>query len=163
MTNPTLLCDGCGQVASAEHVARRLRRLAWMTRYRPVHVGTVLLGAYSPDAESDFLYAESGSITGEAARVLAAVGITPHGKAKEAVLSEFQRGGFLLGYVMECPLEAESRNDSAVTGDAVEGADAGVSGSASDGRFSRSGLLRFRANWIRFSLDSRRRSLAALW
>jgi hypothetical protein len=86
-----------------------------MTRYRPVHVGTVLLGAYSPDAESDFLYAESGSITGEAARVLAAVGITPHGKAKEAVLSEFQRGGFLLGYVMECPLEPESQIEAAIS------------------------------------------------
>jgi hypothetical protein len=114
MTNPTLLCDGCGQAASAEHVTRRLRRLEWMTRYRPVHVGTVLLGAYSPDAESDFLYAESVETTGEAARVLTAVGISPDRKNKEVVLSEFQRGGFLLGYVLECPLEPESRSEVAV-------------------------------------------------
>ena len=85
-----------------------------MTRYRPVHVETVLLGAYSPDAESDFLYAETAEITGEAARVLSAVGISPEGKAKESVLSEFHRGGFLLGYVLECPLEAESRNETAL-------------------------------------------------
>jgi hypothetical protein len=84
-----------------------------MTRYRPVHVGTVLLGAYSPDADSDFLYAE-GETTGEAARVLSAVGISPGGKKKEAVLSEFQRGGFLLGYVLECPLEPEARSGAAL-------------------------------------------------
>jgi hypothetical protein len=110
----TLLCDGCGQAASAEHVARRLKRLEWMTRYRPVHVGTVLLGAYSPEADSDFLYAETAEITGEAACVLASVGISADRKTKEAVLSEFQRGGFLLGYVMECPLEPESRKDVAL-------------------------------------------------
>jgi hypothetical protein len=86
-----------------------------MTRYRPVHVGTVLLGAYSPDVDSDFLYAETPEITGEAARVLSAVGISPDGKNKAAVLSEFQRGGFLLGYVLECPLEPEARNEAAIS------------------------------------------------
>jgi hypothetical protein len=111
----TLLCDGCGQPASAEHVTRRLLRLEWMTRYRPVHVGTVLLGAYSPDADSDFLYAETAELTGEAARVLSAVGISSERKSKEAILSEFQRGGFLLGYVLECPLEPESRNEAAIS------------------------------------------------
>jgi hypothetical protein len=115
MTTTNLLCDGCGQAASAEHVTRRLRRLEWMTRYRPVHVGTVLLGAYSPDADSDFLYAETAEVTGEAASVLSAVGISSKGKSKEAVLSEFQRGGFLLGYVLECPLEPESRNEAAIS------------------------------------------------
>jgi hypothetical protein len=114
MTNTTLLCDGCGQSASAEHVTRRLQRLEWMTRFRPVHVGTVLLGTYSPEADSDFLYAETNETTGEAARVLSAVGISSKGKTKEAVLNEFQRGGFLLGYVLECPLEPESRNEIAL-------------------------------------------------
>jgi len=79
-----------------------------------VHIGTVLLGAYSPDVESDFLYAEATRTTGEAHRVLSAVGITADGKTKEAILSEFQRGGFLLGYVLECPLEPESRDDAAL-------------------------------------------------
>src|SRR6202012_115633 len=114
MTNMDLKCDGCGQAASAEHVTRRLKRLEWMTRYRPGHVGTGLLGAYSPDGDSDFLYAETAEITGEAARVLSAIGISAQGKTKEAVLREFQRGGFLLGYVLECPLEPESRSDAAV-------------------------------------------------
>jgi hypothetical protein len=114
MTTTALLCDGCGQLASEEHVTRRLRRLEWMTRFRPVHVGTVLLGAYSPDADSDFLYAETTEVTGEAARVLSAAGVSSDGKAKQAVLNEFQRGGFLLGYILECPLEPESRNDAAL-------------------------------------------------
>jgi hypothetical protein len=114
MTTPNLICDGCGQAASAEHVTRRLQRLEWMTRYRPVHVGTVLLGAYSPDADSDFLYAETAEITGEAANALSAVGVSLRGKTKEAILTEFQRGGFLLGYVLECPLEPASRNEAAV-------------------------------------------------
>src|SRR5579862_9015636 len=114
MTTTSLLCDGCGQPASAEHVTRRLRRLEWMTRYRPVHVGTVLLGAYSPDADSDFLYAETTEVTGEAARVLSAVDVSSDGKAKPAVLNEFQRGGFLLGYILECPLELESRNEATI-------------------------------------------------
>src|ERR1700722_12344514 len=115
MTTTNLLCDGCGQAASAEHTTRRLRRLEWMTRYRPVHVGTVLLGAYSPDADSDFLYAETAEVKGEAAHVLAAVGISADGKNKGAVLSEFHRGRFLLGYVLECPLEPESRNEAAIS------------------------------------------------
>jgi hypothetical protein len=116
MTATTLNCDGCGQAASAEHITRRLQRLEWMTRYRPVHVGTVLLGAYSPDAESDFLYSEAAEVTGEAKYVLAATGIDTSGKKKESILNEFQRGGFLLGYVMECPLEPEWRNEAALTG-----------------------------------------------
>ncbi|HEX3121064.1 MAG TPA: hypothetical protein VHP80_18340 [Candidatus Acidoferrum sp.] len=114
MAATTLLCDGCGQAASPEHVTRRLKRLEWMTRFRPVHVGTVLLGAYSPDADSEFLYAETAEFTGEGDRVLRAVGIDRGGKTKQAVLSEFQRAGFLLGYVLECPLEPESRNADAL-------------------------------------------------
>jgi hypothetical protein len=109
-SNAVLLCDGCGQPALPEHTTRRLQRLEWMTRFRPVHIGTVLLGAASPERDSDFLYAETAEITGEAEAVLAAAGISPAGKSKEAVLNEFQRGGFLLGYVAECPLEAAVRD-----------------------------------------------------
>ena len=85
-----------------------------MTRYRPVHVGTVLLGAYSPDTDSDYLYAELAETTGEGERALQVAGINTGGKGKQAILSEFQRGGFLLGYVLECPLEPESRNEAAL-------------------------------------------------
>src|SRR5882724_4729003 len=57
MTNTELLCDGCGQQASSEHIAKRLQRLEWTTRYRPVHIGTVLLGAFVPGDDAVFLYA----------------------------------------------------------------------------------------------------------
>ncbi len=98
-----LPCDGCGQSASPEHIARRLLRLEWTTRYRPVHIGALLLGGVSPLAEEDFLYA--GKFQGEAGRLLEAVGISPAGRFPETVLSEFQRGGFFLTHMLECPLE----------------------------------------------------------
>jgi len=106
-TPTTLLtCDGCGQPASPEHIARRLQRLEWMTRYRPIHIGTLLLGGVSPQADGDFLYA--GKFEGEAGRLLEAVEISPAGKAPEPVLSEFQRGGFFLAHLLECPLAASA-------------------------------------------------------
>ena len=100
---PSLACDGCGQSASSEHIARRLQRLEWTTRYRPVHIGTLLLGGTSPLADEDFLYA--GKFEGEAGQLLDAAGISPKGKSPEAILNEFQRGGFFLAYILECPLE----------------------------------------------------------
>lgn len=109
-TNP-LLCDGCGQPSSPGHIARRLQRLEWTTRYRPVHIGTLLLGASSSQSDTEFLYA--GKFEGEAGRLLAATGITHAGKTPEAVLAGFQRGGFFLAHVLECPLDdAAAGSDS---------------------------------------------------
>jgi hypothetical protein len=98
-------CDGCGREASSEHIARRLQRLEWTTRYRPIHIGTVLLGAYAPHEDAEFLYSEGGAFRGEAKDVLAATGVAPAGKSWQAVLTEFQRGGFLLTYALECPID----------------------------------------------------------
>jgi hypothetical protein len=42
---------------------------------------------------------------GEAGRLLEAVGVSTAGKSAEVVLSEFQRCGFLLTHLLECPLE----------------------------------------------------------
>ena len=100
-----LRCDGCGQAASPEHVAHRLQRLEWTTRYRPVHIGTLLLGAVAPKNDSDFIYSPAGAWKGEAKVLLAAAGMWPEGKPAEATLAEFQRGGFFLTHVLECPLE----------------------------------------------------------
>jgi hypothetical protein len=110
MPTQLIVCDGCGQPASTEHIARRLQRLEWATRYRPVHIGMLLLGAISPNAEADFLYA--GKFEGEAGQALECVGINGSGKTAEAVLAEFQRGGYFLTYVLECPVEnAAQTND----------------------------------------------------
>ena len=105
MNSSVLRCDGCGQPASPEHIARRLQRLEWTTRYRPVHVGTLLLGAVAPQDDSAFIYSPAGAWDGEAKLLFAATGVTPEGKSAEAALAEFQRGGFLVAYVLECPLE----------------------------------------------------------
>jgi hypothetical protein len=115
MTNAIALpCDGCGQTASAEHIARRLRRLEWTTRYRPVHIHTLLLGAFSPLRDEDFLYAGSGEdgaeFCGEAAQILDAAGISTAGKTRDSVHAEFQRAGFFLTHVLECPLEGSPAN-----------------------------------------------------
>jgi len=102
-------CDGCGQPASPEHIARRLQRLEWTTRYRPVHIGTLLLGAVAPQSDSDFIYSPAGPWGGEAKTLLAAAGLALEGKSAEATLAEFQRRGFLLTHVLECPLEDGER------------------------------------------------------
>ena len=114
-TTTTLLCDGCGQAASGEHIARRLRRLEWTTRYRPVHMNTLILGAISPAQDKDFLYAPSGEFGGEAALLLDALGISTAGKSAEAVHAEFQRAGFFLTHVLECPLDGIAAGGAAVT------------------------------------------------
>jgi len=98
-------CDGCGQVASPEHTAQRLRRLEWATRYRPVHIRALLLGAVSSREDAEFLYSPGGEFRGEAGLLVRAVGISPEGKVAEAVQAEFQAAGFFLAHVLECPLE----------------------------------------------------------
>jgi hypothetical protein len=112
MGTSDLRCDGCGQPASPEHVARRLQRLEWTTRYRPVHIGTLLLGAVAPQDDSEFLYSPTGAWMGEAWILLAAAGLMVEGKSAEATLAEFQRGGFFLTHVLECPVENREAADS---------------------------------------------------
>jgi hypothetical protein len=106
MTTPLLLaCDGCGQSASPAHLARRLQRLEWTTRYRPVHIQALLLGGISPEADEAFLYCPEGNYQGEAANILEALRISRAGRSADAALTDFQKGGLLLTYVLECPLE----------------------------------------------------------
>jgi hypothetical protein len=105
ITESLLRCDGCGQLASPEHIAKRLQRLEWTTRYRPVHIGTLLLSASAPTNDSEFLYAEGGEFLGDAGIILEAAGLSRTGESMEAVLAEFQRGGFFLTYVLDCPFD----------------------------------------------------------
>ena len=106
ISNPNgLRCDGCGQPASAEHIARRLRRLEGATRYRPVHIQTLLLGSVAPREDEEFLYSPAREFRGEAAQLLRAVGVSFEGKSAEAVHAEFQGAGLFLAHLLECPLE----------------------------------------------------------
>ena len=101
----SLPCDGCGQLASPEHLARRLRRLEWATRYRPVHIQGLLLGGISPAADSAFLYSSGDDYSGEAGILLDALKIPRAGKSADGILTEFQKRGLFLTHVLECPLE----------------------------------------------------------
>jgi hypothetical protein len=109
-TTITLTCDGCGQTASAEHIALRLQRLEWSTRYRPVHIQTLLLCAAPQPEERESLYSPSCDYRGVAGRVLEVAGIAVAGKTADIVQAEFQRAGFFLTPVLECALETESQD-----------------------------------------------------
>ena len=102
-----LWCDGCGQAASPEHIARRLRRLEWATRYRPVHIHTLLLGGVAPREDAEFLYTPGDEFRGEAADLLRAVGISTAGKLPADIHGEFQAAGFFLTHLLECPVEQQ--------------------------------------------------------
>src|SRR5216683_2260746 len=113
-----LPCDGCGLPASPEHIARRVRRLELSTRFRPVHIG-VLFVALAPSVrlEDDF-YAPSESRE-FAEPFLEALEI--HSSAERAEpaadahatdsggLAEFQRRGFHLAYLSECPIPEDEK------------------------------------------------------
>ena len=115
MAVPTLLpCDGCGQLASAEHIALRLKRLEWATRFRPIHIQALLLAAAAPDADSEFLYSPEAPFTGLAGDLLSALSISTAGKSKEEVLADFQKRGLFLAYLLECPIALRTESTEAV-------------------------------------------------
>jgi hypothetical protein len=74
------ICDGCGREAGAEHIRARIERLELGTRYRPVHIQTLLVGDAPPEQAEDYFYASE----------------------KEG--AELQRSGIFLVYAVECPL-----------------------------------------------------------
>jgi hypothetical protein len=47
---------------------------------------------------------------------LASSGVSQNGKSSEATLAEFQRAGFLLTYVLECPLNPGFNDKAAIQG-----------------------------------------------
>jgi len=102
---PAILCDGCGQPAGPGHIARRLGRLENMTRYRPIHVQALFLAAIGPAADTEYLYSAQGEFAGGSAEILRALGIEVTARKVEAVLTEFQRSGYILAYVLECAQE----------------------------------------------------------
>lgn len=103
-----LPCDGCGQPASPGHFARRLQRLEWSTRYRPVHIQTLLLSAFPCASDSSFLYSEAVPPDGEAAQLLDALQIPWKGKPPASFMGEFQKRGLFLMHLLECPIEQAS-------------------------------------------------------
>jgi hypothetical protein len=98
-----LLCDGCGQPAPPEHLAARFRRLEWATRYRPLHISTLILCAMAPERDAEFIYSNSAAFHGPAAALFRVAGITTAGKSAETLHHEIQRTGIFAAYVLDCP------------------------------------------------------------
>jgi hypothetical protein len=115
MKNTLLRCDGCGQQADSAHISRRLQRLEWATRFRPVHIQGLFVGGIAPSRDLEFLYCPEGTFEGEAGKLLKAAEISAQGKTAEAVLTEFQRLGWMLTHVLECPL-ADRTSEAEVRG-----------------------------------------------
>ncbi len=108
-------CDGCGLPASPAHIAERVHRLELATRYRPIHISVLFVVASPlPRPEDDF-YAppESRQFFDP---FMDAVDILPPGNKPPteteqhdgaAMLAEFQRRGYYLSYLSECPVAGE--------------------------------------------------------
>ncbi len=94
-----------------EHITRRLKRLENMTRYRPIHVQVLFLGAASPADPQEYLYSGPGAFKGEGATLLRALSVETSGRTVEATLADFQRRGYLLAHVLECG--EEFKNEAA--------------------------------------------------
>ena len=103
-----LICDGCGQAADPAHITRRLKRLENMTRYRPIHVHTLFLGAMSPMTDAEHLYSAESEFRGEGQALVQALGIEAAGKSVETVLTDFQRRGLLFVHLSDCPSESDN-------------------------------------------------------
>ena len=113
LNSTTIICDGCGLPASPEHIAARVERLELATRFRPIHVDVLFVALEPmPRLEDDFygppesrsffdpflsaqdILPETRKLSGEA-----------NGReADVARLLEFQRRGYYLTYLSECPL-----------------------------------------------------------
>ena len=108
-----IICDGCGLPASPDHIAERIARLEFATRFRPVHINLLLVAASPfPGPQNDFYRPpESQEFF---APLMQSVGVLDSGEGKEpgadtresniAKLVEFQRRGYYLAYLAECPL-----------------------------------------------------------
>lgn len=102
-------CDGCGDTVAPEHVRARIARLEMATRFRPLHIQTVLLAGSPPAAVEDFFYHPGVSRPGAGwgdrffRSLMAACGVANSENLADAALLEFQRRGLFLAYVKECP------------------------------------------------------------
>ncbi len=122
-TSTAIVCDGCGLPASAEHIAARLGRLELATRFRPIHIHVLFVAPQPmPRPEDDFYTPpESRNFFDSfltALDIAADVGgrgphsetaiAKPHPaliqrESDTARLLEFQRRGYYLTYLSECP------------------------------------------------------------
>lgn len=114
---PALIhCDGCTLEASPEHLRRRIARLEWASRFRPIHIATLILAPAPPAALEDYFYWPEGLPGNAESRafhedLLAACGIAGAAEGREKALGMFQHAGFFLAEAVECPVEDVSGID----------------------------------------------------
>jgi hypothetical protein len=121
----SILCDGCGLPASPEHIAARMERLELVTRFRPIHIQVLFVSLDPMPRPEDEFYRppESRQFFDS---LLSAVDISTPAESNAAEsaaanLLEFQRRGYYLTYLSECPLPpAHSASKSAENSAASE-------------------------------------------
>jgi len=108
-----LACDGCGLPALPEHIAERVHRLELATQFRPVHMGILFIAlAPLPGVENDFYASPKDKTFFEPFLEALEIPSSTEKSAREednhgkdlARLTEFQRRGFFLACLSECPL-----------------------------------------------------------
>jgi hypothetical protein len=109
-TPALIYCDGCTVEASPEHLRRRIARLEWASRFRPIHINTLILAPAPPATLEDYFYApEAAPRDAEAAAcyedLLAGCGVAIASEGHEKALGMFQHGGFFLAEAVECPVD----------------------------------------------------------
>jgi hypothetical protein len=116
------LCDGCGAQVDEGHIRSRIERLEHATRFRPIHIQALFLAAAPPSQPDDDFYRAATSTKRSAAsqsffdEITKSIGRNPGDTAgEESTLAEFQRRGFYLAYVVECPIESPEQLNAAIT------------------------------------------------
>ena len=117
------MCDGCGAPADEAHIRQRIGRLEMATRYRPIHIQTLLLADAPPSRIEDYFYRplrDGESRSSEAkdffVEMMKTAGITPDAAAnEEAALAEFQHRGFYLAHAVECPVPTPQELSERIT------------------------------------------------
>jgi hypothetical protein len=118
----SILCDGCGLPASPEHIAARMERLELVTRFRPIHIQVLFVALDPPPRPEDEFYRPP-----EARRffdsLLSALDISTDAESNPgeaaANLLEFQRRGYYLTYLSECPLPVRNSTSENADGSAA--------------------------------------------
>ncbi len=140
----SIVCDGCGLPASPEHVTARMERLELVTRFRPIHVHVLFVALAPPARMEDEFYRPAGS-RDFSESLLSALNIWADSEGRgprletaeirprtdssgpddgPAMLLEFQRRGYYLTYLSECP---ETQLPSASQGNEDRAAREGIS------------------------------------
>src|SRR5579862_9186372 len=113
MRSTELLCDGCGIPASPAHLEERFKRLEFATRFRPTHIGILFVAAAPSLALKDDFHGlpksrtfldsllDALDVSGPETKTSAEMESPEAGFAR---LGEFQRRGYYLAYLSECPL-----------------------------------------------------------